>query len=111
MDSKVKEYIEKQPSPQKEICMKLREIILHTLPNIVEEFKWGAPVYGNGQFYIGSFKKNVNLGFSIEGLSDEEMKLFEGSGKTMKHVKIRTFEEIDDKKIVNLLKLVAQRRN
>lgn len=27
MDTKVKEYIEKQPSPQKEICLKLREII------------------------------------------------------------------------------------
>ena len=27
MDEKVKEYIEKQPTPQKEICWKLREII------------------------------------------------------------------------------------
>ena len=33
MNPKVKEYIDKQPSPQKEICLKLREIILDTITN------------------------------------------------------------------------------
>lgn len=39
----VDQYIEKQPSPQQEICTKLRKIILKTFPGIQEEMKWGVP--------------------------------------------------------------------
>ena len=42
MDIKVKEYIGKQKSPQKEICQKLRDIILNTFPDINEEMKIAA---------------------------------------------------------------------
>ena len=44
MDIEVENYIEKQKSPQKEICQKLREIIFQALPEIKEEMKW---VYDN----------------------------------------------------------------
>ncbi|MFX1349196.1 MAG: DUF1801 domain-containing protein [Promethearchaeota archaeon] len=105
MENKVNEYIEKQKSPQKEICQKLREIILSTFPNIVEEMKYGVPYYGN-RYYIVALKTHVNLGFSIKGLNKEEILLFEGSGKTTKHIKINTIEGIDEKKIIKLLKMV-----
>jgi len=42
MDKQVKEYIEKQESPQKEIILKLREIFLKTLPNCKEKKAWGG---------------------------------------------------------------------
>ena len=45
MDGKVKAYIEKQKSPQQEICLKLREIILKTFPDTKEEMKWGVPIF------------------------------------------------------------------
>ncbi|MFX0000436.1 MAG: DUF1801 domain-containing protein [Candidatus Hermodarchaeota archaeon] len=105
MENKVNEYIEKQKSPQKEICQKLREIILSTFPNIVEEMKYGVPYYGN-RYYIVALKTHVNLGFSIKGLNKEEISLFEGSGKTTKHIKINTIEGLDEKKIIKLLKMV-----
>jgi len=108
MDAKVQEYIGKQPSIQQNICLKLREIILRALPETTEEMKWGVPVYGGGKIYIGSFKKNVNLGFSIKGLTKEEISLLEGTGKTMRHVKIHTLEEINEKKIVTLLHIVTR---
>ncbi len=108
MDEKVKEYIEKQPSPQKEICLKLREIISKTLPNTNEEMKWGTPVYCGGKIYIGSFKKQVNLGFEVKALSEEEIALLQGTGKTMRHLKIHTLDEIDEKKIVKFIKLVSK---
>ncbi len=50
MDVKVKAYIEKQKSPQQEICLKLREIILKTFPDTKEEMKWGVPTFSNGSF-------------------------------------------------------------
>ena len=105
MDNKVNEYIEKQISPQKEICRKLREIILSTFSNIIEEMKYGVPYYGN-KYYIVALKTHVNLGFSIKGLRKEEITIFEGSGKTTKHIKINTLENIDEKKIIKLLKMI-----
>ena len=108
MDSKVKSYIEKLKSPQKEICLQLREIILKTYPIAKEEMKWGVPAYDGGRFYLGAVKKQVNLGVSIDGLTKEQMALFEGSGKTMRHIKIRTLAEINEKKIVKLLKIAGK---
>jgi hypothetical protein len=108
MDKKVDEYIEKQKSPQREICQKLREIMLKTSPDLKEELKMGVPWY-EGKYYIVALKDHVNLGFSLKGLSKKEIELFEGGGKTMKHIKIQSLEEIDEKKIVKLLRLVKEK--
>jgi len=102
---KVQKYIEKQKSPLKEICLKLREIILKTFPDAKEEMKWGLPTFSAGKFYVAAMKNQVNLGFSIKGLTDKQIALFEGSGKTMRHIKIRTLSDIDEKKISKLLKI------
>jgi len=109
MNKEIDDYIKKQKSPQKEICLELRRIILETMLGVKEEMKWGVPVFAKGKFYIGAFKNSVNLGFSINGLTNEEKKLFKGSGKTMKHIKIRSLQDIDKEKIIKLLKLVAQK--
>jgi len=100
---KVNEYLEKQKSPQKEICQQLRIIIFRTFPDIKEEMKWGVPTYGDGKFYIVSLKYHVNLGFSMANLSKEEEQLFDGSGKTMKVIGINSVDDIDEQKIVKLL--------
>lgn len=104
----VKEYIEKQNSPQNEICKELRDIILRTFPDIKEEMKLGVPYYED-KFYIVALKGHVNLGFSIEGLSDKEISFFDGGGRTTKHIRIYTPEEIDEKRIKQLLRLVYER--
>lgn len=54
-------------------------------------------------------KNRVNIGFAINGLSKEEIGLFEGSGKTMRHIKIHSLEDIDEKKPVKLIKLVDKK--
>jgi hypothetical protein len=108
MSEKVNQYISRLGSPQKEICEKLREIILRVLPGVIEEFRWGVPVYGGGKYYIGALRDHVNLGFSIAGLLDDELALLEGSGKTMRHIKIYSLEDIDEDKINKLLKMVKK---
>ena len=109
MDKQVEEYIEKQESPQKEILLKVREIFLKTLPNCEEKKTWGVVVFGNDKFYIGSIKNRVHVGIAINGLDKEEIDLFEGSGKTMRHIKIHSLGDIDEKKLVKLIKLVDQK--
>ena len=110
MSGKVEEYLGKLKSPQKEICERLKEIILEALPGISEEIKWGVPVYGGELFYIGALKDHVNLGFKIVGLSEEEIALFEGGGKTMRHIKIYALADIDKEKITRLLKMVKKQQ-
>jgi len=76
MGETVEEYIKRQKNPQKEICSELRSLILKTFPSIKEEVKMGVPWY-EGRYYIAALKDHVNLGFPIEGLSKEELALFE----------------------------------
>jgi hypothetical protein len=109
MDEKVKEYIEKQKSPQKEILQKVREIFLETIPNCNEKSAWGVVTFADEKFYIAAMKNRVHVGFAISGLSKEEIKLFEGSGKTMRHIKIHSLDEIDKEKLVKLIKLVCEK--
>ena len=92
MNKEVEKYIKKQKSPQKEICLKLREIIIKTFPKIEERFWADVPFY-------------VNMGFAINGLSQKEIALFDGKGKTMRHLKFFSLNEIDEKQIAKLMKI------
>lgn len=107
MDKKVYEYIEKQKSPQKEICKKIRRMILKTFPKIDEKMKMGVAWYG--KYYIVSLKDSVNLGFSVKGLSKKDKDNFKGSGNLMRHLKFKEVKDIDEEEIVKLLKLVDKK--
>ena len=107
MNTKVSNYFEKQPEKYKQILIQLRELLLKTFPGISEDFLWGVPAYDGGRFYLASLKKQVNLDVSIVGLEKEEIALFEGGGKTARHIKV--FDLLDNEKeaeIVKKLKLV-----
>ena len=105
----MKGYIEKQKSPQKEILQKVREIFLETLPNPEEKMAWGVVTFGGGKFYIAAMKNRVHVGFAITGLSENEISMFEGSGKTMRHIKIPTLESIDKITLVKMIELVDKK--
>jgi uncharacterized protein YdhG (YjbR/CyaY superfamily) len=109
MGNRVEEYIEKQKSPQKEILQKVREIFYKTLPNCEEQMGWGVITFSAGKFYTAAMKTRVHVGFSITGLTEAEISLFEGSGKTMRHIKIPALEYIDEKKLAELIELVDKK--
>jgi uncharacterized protein YdhG (YjbR/CyaY superfamily) len=109
MDKQVNEYIEKQRSPQKEILQEVRKIFRETLPNCEEELAWGVVAFAGGKFYIAAMKNRVHVGFAITGLNKDEMSLFEGSGKTMRHIKIPTLESIDSNRLVKLIEMVDKK--
>ncbi len=101
----VKEYLSKLKSPQKEVCTKLRKIILKTFPKIEEKMWVGVPWY-QGKFYIVGLKDHVNLGMCIKGLSKKELAMLEGGGKTMRHLKFWTGKDVDEKKVCKILKMI-----
>jgi len=110
MSKEIDNYIQKQPSPQKEICRELRALVVKVFPGVKEEMKWGVPTFADGKFYLVALKEHVNMGFSSEGLSREEIALFDGGGKTMKHIQIVGLEDIDKKRITKLLNLVYNKK-
>jgi uncharacterized protein YdhG (YjbR/CyaY superfamily) len=109
MEKDVSEYIGKQKSPQKEILQEVRKIFHKTLPSCEERMRWGVPTFAGGKFYIAAMKNRVHVGFAINGLNKDEISLFEGSGKTMRHIKIPTLEDLDEKKLVKMIELVNKK--
>ena len=109
MNKQVNDYIDKQKSPQKEILQKIRDIFQKTIPDVEEKMRWGVPTFAAGKFYIAAMKNRVHVGFAVTGLNTDEISLFEGSGKTMRHIKIPTLEDIDEEKLVELIEMVNKK--
>ncbi len=103
----VDKYLQKFTGERKGILKKLRAIILKTFPKIREELKMGVPWY-EGKYYLVGLKDHVNMGFCLKGMSKKDQSLLEGQGKFMRHLKFCTPEDIDEKKIVKLLKAVKK---
>lgn len=96
-------YINKQPSPQKEILAQLRKLILKTVPGIVEEIKMGVPWY-EGKFYLVALKDHVNMGFAYNQLLEKYQSQLKGKGKYMRHIKFFSTKDISPKKLIPLIK-------
>lgn len=109
MNKKIKKYIDKQEKYKKEIFVKVRNLLIKTIDNCSEDFNWGVPIYDEGKFYIASMKTRIHVGFAINGLSEQEIEEFEGSGKTMRHIKIHNLHEFDKEKLTRLFILVHKK--
>jgi hypothetical protein len=103
----VDHYIEDLPENIQKITDALRKIILDSSPNLKEEYKWSMPNYSyNGLVcYLQASKKHVNLGFHkgnelIESDTDSRL---QGTGKTMRHIKIMKMEEIQPEAFAALI--------
>lgn len=108
MDKKIKQYLKKQTGKHREIIDKIRNLILTNFPDIKETGMAEGLWYG-GKFYITAFKDHVNLGVGVSGLTKEELKYFEGKGKSMRHIKFFSPEDINDENLLNLMRLVYRK--
>ena len=103
MNVDVDTYIHKQPSPRREILISLRKLILKTVPKIHEEMKMGVPWY-EGKFYLVGLNDHVNMGFAYNSMLDKYQDELEGKGKYMRHIKFFSLGDIDEEKIIRLMK-------
>ena len=90
-------YIAKAPAEQQAIMTTVLRLIHATVPNVTEEFKWSRPVFrATKDFaYFKSAKAHVSFGFSeASKLHDPDGRL-EGTGKNMRHIKLRTMADLD----------------
>ena len=106
----VEGYIADLSSPQQEIAETLRELIGKTAPNLEETIKWGSPCFMAGSANVCSimaFKGHVNLAFFRGAELSDNDGLLEGTGKGMRHVKVKAVKEIKKQAITALVKEAA----
>lgn len=109
LNLKVTEYINSATSEQIEVLEQLRELIHKSVEGLSEEIKWGIPVFIKTKIfsYLRVSKNHIALGFyNIDRIKDSEG-ILEGSGKTMRHLKIKNKEEIKEELIEEWLKITA----
>lgn len=108
-NQKVTDYIDQAAEEQIEILELLRKLIHESVTGISEEIKWGFPVFAKTKdfAYFRYSKNHVTLGFYNIDKIDGPDKLLEGSGTTLKHLKFKEVEEIDEKLLGTWLKAVA----
>jgi len=104
----VKIYLEKQTPDRCKIMEKLREILIEAVPGLNEKMEYGVLCYDD-LYYIANLPKQINMGFSIIGLTPEEIKLFQGTGKTMRHLKFLDIDSIDKEELIRIIKLVREK--
>lgn len=94
------------------IAQRLREIVLNVDPNTVEVVRLGdrAATYGvgpkkmsEGYAYILPYKNWVNLGFFKGADLPDASGLMEGTGKKLRHIKIRSLQDTERPEIITLL--------
>jgi|GEM_PF-269752 len=96
MNEQVSQYITKAPAKQREIMESIRQIIHEEAPSVTENIKWSRPVFSEkGDFmYFKTSKEYLTVGifkFTRIKLYNE---LLEGTGKNMRHIKLRKVEEL-----------------
>jgi hypothetical protein len=101
----VEVYLENLEEPFKSLIGRLRNIILTNFPTIKETVMHEGLWYQE-RFYLAKIQDHVNLGVGIKGLSNKDIELFSGTGKTMRHLKFYPGQEIDELKLVEKLKIV-----
>lgn len=98
MNEQVTAFIDAAPEEQKEIMKAVRQLIHGTVKGVREEFKWSRPVFKKEKdfAYLKPAKAYVSLGFfQFRNLNDPDG-LLEGTGKDMRHIKLRKAKDINE---------------
>lgn len=104
-------------SDMREIACELRQLIADVLPGVTEVAWERQRIIGYGigvkkmseQFcYIAPQKNHVNLGFYYGADLDDPSRLLEGTGKKLRHIKIRSKNEVAKPELLQLLQRASR---
>lgn len=93
-------FFAKATPAQKPILAKLRQLVERELPDATSSIKWGNAFYevaGEMTVAISAHKAHANLILSGGGFDDPDGRL-EGEGKTGRHLKVRSVDDLRDEK-------------
>jgi hypothetical protein len=107
------DFFARQLPPLREVLETLRAMIDEAAPDAESSLKWGMPFYtvGGGMMCaLGGHKTHVNLILSgpPEAFPDPDGRLA-GDGKTGRHLKLRSLEELPRQAVRGWLRAAAER--
>ena len=93
----VDSWMGEQDPSIRQIAQAVRNLILSTAPDLRESVKWSNPVYEKrGKVaYVSATDAYVTLGFFKGAAISDPRGSIDGTGKDMRHVKIRSLEDMD----------------
>lgn len=105
----VQVWLEKLPDEKKLTINHLRRLIGSVAPEAHEIIYHDALGYGPTDsgfdriLYVTVFETHINLGFFFGGFLPDPERLLVGSGKRMRHIKLRSLQESENPAIPGLL--------
>src|SRR3972149_12308997 len=94
--SDASEYLKSVAESVRPVAVALRRLVLKAAPSLTETMRYGMPQYVRDKHtvvYIMPAADHVNLGF-YDGVDlDDPKKLLDGTGKRLRHVKVRNVQE------------------
>lgn len=108
--SGVNEWVAKLAPPQQALAEAIRTLVKEAVPGAQEEIKWRQVCFvEHGNFaYMNTAKAYMTLGFFRGTELDDPAKLLEGSGNTMRHIKVRDAASIPVKQLKAWLRAAAK---
>jgi hypothetical protein len=99
MNTQISDYINNAVEQHKLIMIRVRAILHEAVPDVKESYKWSRPVFGTTKdfAYLKTAKNHVTLGFHNYRKLVDKNNLLEGTGKDLRHIKIKTVDDIDEK--------------
>ncbi len=103
MDTKVEDFLNSYPVEIRDLMLKMRTLILEMMPDAIEHltayksiaFGTSVSAMKDDIFYIAPFKSHINLGFMRGGELPDPKGVLEGTGKLLRHVKIKKAEDLE----------------
>lgn len=104
--SSVDAYVNSHRGWQREVLMKLRDMVRTVAPEATENISWSQPVFDvNGPMcYIKAFSDHVNFGFWRGTELDDPEGLLVGDLTKMRHVKISSLNDVHRERFESFLK-------
>src|SRR6266446_7326194 len=104
-------YVKDENPALRTVVAGLKKVVKELVPGTKETVNaWGVPTFvaqNPFAFYMVG-KKHVTFGFPFATSLLEPEGLLEGTGKNMRHVKLRTSEELDKKGLRELIVAASQ---
>lgn len=108
--SAVDAYVRKRNPKLKPVADALRALVLKAAPRSRENINpWGVPTFeSNGPFcYMMIGKNHITFGFPRGASLLDSARLLEGTGRNLRHVKLRELSDVHD---ANLRQLIVEAR-
>ena len=112
MADSVEEFLHSYSAEVRELALGLRALVREVVPDASEKLHrpWKTIAYGRKRKFcaVSPHQAWVNLQFHAGATLEDPAGLLEGTGKSMRHVKVSTSADFEDDDLAALLKRAAE---